>query len=266
MRQAEPAHAARPVRQRAHRSGWTCLAPSPRSSLGHQFRRHPPHFPTDGEQVPLQPRGQVTADFVSRPQTCAKLAAPSSTRHRDRLWWLLTCERCRQRERAIIRALGRWHHGREGLVEVPAGAHRVRRCSRGFRRTDCLREGGPGVLGRCRWPYRLVSYKLEDVGLIDRVEMNGVVTDLDDNAWSYVNGLAPGVFGVPLTPRACPSAKCDRTRSNVTGSIIAATTTTPPSVDSLSVLAMRIARSVELAPATAQTPSPLSEMAVSRRR
>jgi hypothetical protein len=43
--------------------------------------------------------------------------------------------------------------------------------------------------------YDRVSVKLYDAGKIDRVELNGVVKDLTDNAWSDVNFIAPGVFG-----------------------------------------------------------------------
>ncbi len=46
--------------------------------------------------------------------------------------------------------------------------------------------------------YEKVSFKLHDEGLIDRVEVNGVVKDLVDDAWSDVNGLAPGVFGAVM--------------------------------------------------------------------
>ncbi|WP_146115378.1 chitobiase/beta-hexosaminidase C-terminal domain-containing protein [Microbacterium sp. MYb62] len=43
--------------------------------------------------------------------------------------------------------------------------------------------------------YDRVSYKLHDAGKIDRVELNGVVKDLTDNAWSDLNFVKPGVFG-----------------------------------------------------------------------
>lgn len=43
--------------------------------------------------------------------------------------------------------------------------------------------------------YDLVSFKLHDAGKIDRVELNGKVKDLTDNAWSDVNFVRPGVFG-----------------------------------------------------------------------
>jgi hypothetical protein len=43
--------------------------------------------------------------------------------------------------------------------------------------------------------YDLVSFKLSDAGKIDRVELNGVVKDLSNDAWSDVNFVKPGVFG-----------------------------------------------------------------------
>ncbi|KQM82631.1 metallophosphoesterase [Agromyces sp. Leaf222] len=43
--------------------------------------------------------------------------------------------------------------------------------------------------------YSLVSFKLYDAGKIDRVELNGKVKDLSNNAWSDVNYVKPGVFG-----------------------------------------------------------------------
>jgi hypothetical protein len=43
--------------------------------------------------------------------------------------------------------------------------------------------------------YDRVSFKLSDAGLIDKVELNGVVKDLSNNAWSDVNFVKPGVFG-----------------------------------------------------------------------
>lgn len=43
--------------------------------------------------------------------------------------------------------------------------------------------------------YRKVSFKLHDVGKIDRLTLNGVVKDLTDNAWSDLNGVKPGAFG-----------------------------------------------------------------------
>ena len=43
--------------------------------------------------------------------------------------------------------------------------------------------------------YDKVSFKLNDAGKIDKVELNGVVKDLTNNAWSDVNFVTPGVFG-----------------------------------------------------------------------
>ncbi|WP_407319560.1 glycoside hydrolase N-terminal domain-containing protein [Isoptericola halotolerans] len=43
--------------------------------------------------------------------------------------------------------------------------------------------------------FEKVSFKLFDAGLVDRVEVNGVVKDLSDNRWSDVNFLVPGTFG-----------------------------------------------------------------------
>ncbi|GAA1960215.1 alkaline phosphatase family protein [Agromyces allii] len=43
--------------------------------------------------------------------------------------------------------------------------------------------------------YEKVSFKLFDAGKIDKVELNGVVKDLTDNAWSDLNFVKPGVFG-----------------------------------------------------------------------
>ncbi|QBR88381.1 Ig-like domain repeat protein [Microbacterium wangchenii] len=43
--------------------------------------------------------------------------------------------------------------------------------------------------------YDLVSFKLHDAGKIDRIELNGTVKDLSDDAWSDLNFIEPGVFG-----------------------------------------------------------------------
>jgi hypothetical protein len=43
--------------------------------------------------------------------------------------------------------------------------------------------------------YDLVSFKLHDAAKVDRVEINGKVKDLSDNAWSDVNFVQPGTFG-----------------------------------------------------------------------
>nr|WP_235483440.1 alkaline phosphatase family protein [Leifsonia sp. Leaf325] len=43
--------------------------------------------------------------------------------------------------------------------------------------------------------YEKVSFKLSDAGKVDKVELNGVVKDLTNNAWSDLNFVKPGVFG-----------------------------------------------------------------------
>ncbi|GAA1739093.1 hypothetical protein GCM10009809_38100 [Isoptericola hypogeus] len=43
--------------------------------------------------------------------------------------------------------------------------------------------------------YSRVSFKLHDAGKVDKVEINGVVKDLSNHAWSDVNFVKPGVFG-----------------------------------------------------------------------
>ena len=43
--------------------------------------------------------------------------------------------------------------------------------------------------------YDLISFKLQDKGQIDRVELNGKVKDLTNNEWSDVNFIKPGTFG-----------------------------------------------------------------------
>lgn len=43
--------------------------------------------------------------------------------------------------------------------------------------------------------YEKVSFKLADAGKVDKVELNGVVKDLANNAWSDLNFVKPGVFG-----------------------------------------------------------------------
>lgn len=43
--------------------------------------------------------------------------------------------------------------------------------------------------------YDVISFKLHDAGKIDRVELNGKVKDLTDNAWSDVNFIKPPTFG-----------------------------------------------------------------------
>ncbi|MCT9820451.1 right-handed parallel beta-helix repeat-containing protein [Microbacterium sp. W1N] len=60
--------------------------------------------------------------------------------------------------------------------------------------TVTVKEGAEFTAG-ADGVYERVSFKLHDTGRIDRVELNGVVKDLTDDAWSDVNGVAPGVFG-----------------------------------------------------------------------
>ncbi len=43
--------------------------------------------------------------------------------------------------------------------------------------------------------YRTISYKLHDATTVDKVTINGQVKDLENNEWSDVNGVVPGVFG-----------------------------------------------------------------------
>ncbi|WZO35233.1 hypothetical protein MRBLWS13_002925 [Microbacterium sp. LWS13-1.2] len=43
--------------------------------------------------------------------------------------------------------------------------------------------------------YDLISFKLSDAGKIDKVELNGKVKDLTDNAWSDLNYIEPPTFG-----------------------------------------------------------------------
>ncbi|WP_430785363.1 discoidin domain-containing protein [Actinoplanes sp. G11-F43] len=51
-----------------------------------------------------------------------------------------------------------------------------------------------------REPYREVSFKLFDEGLIDKAVLNGKVKDLTDNKWSDLNFVKPGVFGAIQGP------------------------------------------------------------------
>lgn len=60
--------------------------------------------------------------------------------------------------------------------------------------TLSVKEGDEFTAGADR-VYDLVSFKLYDLGAIDRVSVNGTVKDLADNAWSDVNFVKPGVFG-----------------------------------------------------------------------
>ena len=60
--------------------------------------------------------------------------------------------------------------------------------------TTSVKDGPSFTVGDAG-TYSLVSFKLHDAGLVDRVTVNGVVKDLTNNAWSDVNFLEPGVFG-----------------------------------------------------------------------
>lgn len=57
---------------------------------------------------------------------------------------------------------------------------------------------GPQLTVGADGTYSRVSFKLNDAGKVDRVAVNGVVTDLTDNVWSDLNGVAPGSFGAVL--------------------------------------------------------------------
>ncbi|WP_246190696.1 fibronectin type III domain-containing protein [Agromyces agglutinans] len=56
-------------------------------------------------------------------------------------------------------------------------------------------KDGASFTARSGDVYSRVSFKLYDAGKVDKVEINGVVKDLSNNAWSDVNFVGPGVFG-----------------------------------------------------------------------
>ncbi len=56
-------------------------------------------------------------------------------------------------------------------------------------------KDGAGFTTRSGDRFGMVSFKLYDAGKIDKVEINGTVKDLGNNAWSDVNYLKPGVLG-----------------------------------------------------------------------
>ena len=56
-------------------------------------------------------------------------------------------------------------------------------------------KDGSGFTTRSSDRFGMVSFKLYDAGKVDRVEINGTVKDLSNNAWSDVNYLKPGVLG-----------------------------------------------------------------------
>ena len=60
--------------------------------------------------------------------------------------------------------------------------------------TVSVKEGAEFTVGG-DGRYRSVSFKVEDAGLVDRVEINGVAKDLENDQWSDVNFVAPGAFG-----------------------------------------------------------------------
>lgn len=43
--------------------------------------------------------------------------------------------------------------------------------------------------------YTMISFKLFDAGMVDKITVNGVSKDLNDNKWSDVNYVKPGTFG-----------------------------------------------------------------------
>jgi hypothetical protein len=61
--------------------------------------------------------------------------------------------------------------------------------------TATVKQGAAFTEAGSDGAYRMVSFKLNDAGKIDRVVLNGVVKNLADNVWSDVNFLRPGVFG-----------------------------------------------------------------------
>lgn len=60
--------------------------------------------------------------------------------------------------------------------------------------TATVKAGAPYTIG-ADGTYGTVSYKLFDAQKIDRIELNGTVKDLTNNAWSDVNFIKPGTFG-----------------------------------------------------------------------
>ncbi|MGF6824335.1 hypothetical protein M2317_003264 [Microbacterium sp. ZKA21] len=57
-----------------------------------------------------------------------------------------------------------------------------------------VKEGASFTIGD-ETGYETVSFKLNDAGRIDRVELNGVAKDLTNDAWSDLNHVKPGTFG-----------------------------------------------------------------------
>lgn len=60
--------------------------------------------------------------------------------------------------------------------------------------TVTVKEGAGFTTG-AGGTYDLISYKLHDVGKIDKLTLNGVEKDLSNNAWSDVNQVKVGSFG-----------------------------------------------------------------------
>jgi hypothetical protein len=60
--------------------------------------------------------------------------------------------------------------------------------------TVTVKEGSSYTVGG-DGTYSRVSFKLHDLGQIDKVTLNGVVKDLTNDAWSDVNYVKPGTFG-----------------------------------------------------------------------
>lgn len=56
---------------------------------------------------------------------------------------------------------------------------------------------GAGTVG-ADGVYAKVSFKLYDLGRIDRLTLNGTAKDLTDNVWSDLNDVVPGSFGATL--------------------------------------------------------------------
>lgn len=75
-----------------------------------------------------------------------------------------------------------------GSYVTPAGASDVTAPAATVKTGASFTVGTDGV-------YDLVSFKLSDAGKIDKVEINGTVKDLVNNAWSDVNFVKPGTFG-----------------------------------------------------------------------
>ncbi len=60
--------------------------------------------------------------------------------------------------------------------------------------TVTVKDGQQFTVGR-DGTYSMVSFKLHDVGKVDRLTLNGKTKDLTDDAWSDLNFVKPGSFG-----------------------------------------------------------------------